>query len=162
MSALNHPRPLRRSARELAEPDAIEEILQSAKLLFLALADQPAPYVLPVCFGFAHGVLYVHSARKGTKIDLLRANPSVGFSASTDMTIVPGSAACDFTCGGRSVVGTGTARILADEEERIRGMDAIMRHYSDAPGDRVYAPGSLARTCVIAIRIDTLCGKRIG
>ncbi len=128
MNAYRHPRPLRRAAREVSDPAEIEDILRDAKLLFLAIADEPAPYVLPVCFGFDQGVLYVHSAKEGTKIDLLRAHPVVGFSASTDVTVIPGASACDCTCTGRSVVGTGTARVVEDGEERLRGLDAIMRH----------------------------------
>ena len=156
------PRPLRRAATEITDPGAIEKIFRDAKLLFLALADEPAPYVLPVCFGFEEGTLYVHSAKEGTKIDLIHAHPSVGFSASTDMSVIPGRAACGFSCSAYSVAGTGTARILEEDEERVRGLDAIMRHYSDSPEKPSYVQGSLSRTCVIAVRIDSLCGKRIG
>jgi uncharacterized protein len=162
MSMLHRARPLRRAAREITDPNAIADIFRGAKLLFLALADQPAPYVLPVCFGFEDGVLYVHGATEGAKMALLRANPSVGFSASTDMTVVTGASACDFTCTGQSIVGTGTARIIENEAERARGLDAIMRHYSGSPAVGSYAPGPLSRTCVIAVRIDTLCAKRVG
>ena len=159
---MRHPRPLRRSTREVVDPAEIDAILSEATLLFLALADQPAPYVLPVCFGCADDILYVHSAKEGTKIDLLRGNPSVGFSAATGMDVVAGSAACDFSCTGRSVVGTGTARIVEDDEERRRGLDAIMRHYAAASGKPSYEKGSFSRTSVIAIHIETLCGKRVG
>jgi hypothetical protein len=162
MSAPHHLRALRRASAEITDPGVIDDVFRGAKLLFLALADQPAPYVLPVCFGFEDGVLYVHGAKEGAKMDLLRANPSVGFSASTDMNVVPGASACDFTCTGQSVVGTGTARILESEDERARGLDAIMRHYSSAPAEGSYAPGPLSRTCVIAICIDTFRAKRVG
>jgi len=62
-----------------------------------------------------------------------------------------------------SVVGTGRARIVDEEEERRRGLDAIMRHYPAAGASPpVYRAESLARTCVIAIHIDTLHGKSVG
>ena len=53
------------------------------------------------------------------------------------------------------------ARVVEDEEERRRGLDVIMRHYG-VGGPFVYNPGSLARTSVIAIQIDTLHGKSAG
>jgi uncharacterized protein len=162
MSDARHPRPLRRAAQEIVDPDGLNEILATAQLLYLSFDDHPAPYVIPVCFGSAPGVLYVHGAKEGAKIDLLRGNPRVGFSASVDVSIVAGRAPCGFSCTGRSIVGTGFARIVEDEEERRRGLDAIMRHYSHAPGELSYEPGSLSRTGLIAIRIETLCGKRIG
>jgi nitroimidazol reductase NimA-like FMN-containing flavoprotein (pyridoxamine 5'-phosphate oxidase superfamily) len=154
---------MRRAGREIIDRAALDDILQSARILFLALRGQPAPYVLPVCFGLDSETLYVHSALVGTKIDLLRSHPVVGFSACTDMTVTPGAAACDFTSAARSVVGTGRARIVESEEERIRGLDSIMRHYTDGPfGRSSYRRDALSRTCVIAVRIDTLTGKDTG
>jgi uncharacterized protein len=151
---------MRRSGREVVDRAALDDILGSARILFLAMRDEPAPYVIPVCFGIEPDTLYVHSALAGTKLDLIRRDPVVGFSACTDMTVTPGSAACDYSSAARSVVGTGRARIVEDPEERIRGLDSIMRHYADGSfGKDSYRPGSLSRTCVIAVRIDTMRGK---
>lgn len=127
---------MRRAGREIIDRAALDDILQSARILFLALRGQPAPYALPVCFGLDSETLYVHSALVGTKIDLLRSHPVVGFSACMDMTVTPGAAACDFTSAARSVVGTGRARIVESEEERIRGLDSIMRPRPGEVGDR--------------------------
>lgn len=163
MNARGSERPMRRAGREIIDQAALDDIFRSARILFIALRDEPAPYVLPVCFGVEAETLYVHSALVGTKIDLLRSHPVVGFSACTDMTVTPGAMACDFTSAARSVVGTGRARIVESAEERIRGLDSIMRHYSEGPlGKPSYRPDSLSRTCVIAIRIDTLRGKSTG
>jgi nitroimidazol reductase NimA-like FMN-containing flavoprotein (pyridoxamine 5'-phosphate oxidase superfamily) len=141
------------------------------------LKDEPAPYVVPVCFGRENDTLYVHSALAGTKIELLRENPRVAFCAATEMTVVPGATACAWGSRASSVVGTATARIAETDEERRRGLDAIMRHYrgsataasavgsapADSPGaPPSYAPGSFSRTCVIALRIDTRRARRTG
>jgi nitroimidazol reductase NimA-like FMN-containing flavoprotein (pyridoxamine 5'-phosphate oxidase superfamily) len=135
-----------------------------ARILYLALRNEPAPYVIPVCFGVDGGTLYVHSALAGTKIDLLRLHPVVGFSACTEMTVTPGARACDFSSSAMSVVGTGRARIVETEAERIRGLDTIMRHYEKGAAETKpsYSKGSLSRTCVIAVTIDTLRGKATG
>jgi nitroimidazol reductase NimA-like FMN-containing flavoprotein (pyridoxamine 5'-phosphate oxidase superfamily) len=153
-------RPMRRAGREIVDRGTLDGILRTARVLFLAMRDQPAPYVVPVCFGLVADTVYVHSALAGTKIDLIRSHPVVGFSACTDMTVVSGPTACDCTSAAMSVVGTGRARIVEDEDERLRGLDAIMSHYAGGePGRNTYRPGPLSRTCVIAIRIDTLRGK---
>jgi uncharacterized protein len=152
---------MRRAEREITDQGALEEVLQGADLLYLALRSEPAPYVFPVCFGHDAGMLYVHGAHAGTKIDILRHHPVVGFSACTPMTVTGGPAPCDFSAAARSVVGTGTARIVEDDEERRRALDAIMRHYG-VGGPFVYKAGPLARTSVIAIHIDSLHGKSAG
>jgi hypothetical protein len=156
-------RPLRRAEREITDPGELDAVLREARVLYLAFHDEPAPYVVPVCFGNEDGVLYVHSAREGTKVDLLRANPLVGFSASTDMEVVSAGTPCAFSCRARSVAGTARARIVEEEPERLRGLGAIMRHYT--PGgagalpDPAYKPGSLSRTSVLALHIRTMRGK---
>jgi len=155
-------RPMRRAEREIVDRAALDDILASARILFLALRSDPAPYVVPVCFGLEKDTLYVHSALVGTKIELLRRHSVVGFSASTDMNVIAGGSACDFTAAARSVVGTGRARIVENQEERRRGLDSIMRHYADGFGKAPYRPDTLAHTCVIAVHIDTLRGKSIG
>ncbi len=157
------PRVMRRAKSEITARAELDEILRAAKVLFLSLRDARAPYVVPVCFGWEKDTLYVHSALEGTKIDLIRADPAVGFSACTDMILIPGATACTCSLQARSVAGTGRARILVDAEERTRGLDLIMRHYG-APDERVtpYGTGPLSRTCVIAIAIESLRGRQLG
>jgi uncharacterized protein len=158
-------RRMRRAEREITDAAELERVLEKAQLLFLALDDHPAPpYVVPVFFAHQGGVLYVHSAREGTKIELLGRNPLVGFSAAADFTVVRGKAPCDFSARGLSVAGTGKARFVEDPAECVLALDLIMRHYAggSAAGSLPYDAGALARTLVLAIRIDTLRGKRTG
>ena len=166
MNAESAARPLRRAEREITDLVELNMVLSDARVLYVAFHDHPAPYVVPVCFGHEDGVLYVHSAREGTKMELLRANPFVGFSASTEMEILPADSPCAFGSRARSVAGTAEAVILEGETARLRGLDVIMRHYtrggSGALPEPAYAPGSLSRTCVMALRIRTLRGKRTG
>jgi nitroimidazol reductase NimA-like FMN-containing flavoprotein (pyridoxamine 5'-phosphate oxidase superfamily) len=77
---------------------------------------------------------------------------------------VAGSAACDWGVSAKSVAGTGTARIVTDPAERLRGLDAIMRHAGARPGPRgfAYRPATLARTAVLAVRIDSMTARRVG
>jgi nitroimidazol reductase NimA-like FMN-containing flavoprotein (pyridoxamine 5'-phosphate oxidase superfamily) len=155
---------MRRAEREVTDPAQLAEIFRVATTLFLAWSDSPAPYIVPVCFGYEPGVLYVHSAREGTKMDLVRKDPLVGFSASTELTIVRGETACDFTARASSVAGTGRTRIVETETERLHALDLIMAHYVDGPAaqTRRYRDRSLVRTALIAIDILTLRAKHTG
>jgi nitroimidazol reductase NimA-like FMN-containing flavoprotein (pyridoxamine 5'-phosphate oxidase superfamily) len=142
------PRPMRNFKKEITDRAEMEEVLARADVLYLALHDEPAPYVIPLNFAYADGALWFHCAREGTKLDLIRRDPRV-----------PGPAACDFTTTGRSVVGRGTARISADPAERRRGLDALACRYGMERPD--YRPDSFERTCVVRVDVEELRGKRL-
>ena len=71
--------------RELQVTDLneIKAILDTAMVLRLGLAVNNEPYVVPMNYGYTmeNGklVLYLHSAVKGKKLDMLQANPNVFF-----------------------------------------------------------------------------------
>jgi hypothetical protein len=150
---------MRKAQREIIERAEIEGILARAEVLFLALHDEPAPHVIPLNFAFADGALWFHCALEGTKLDLIRRDPRVGFCAVVDARVVAGAAACDFSAAGSSVVGRGTARVCTDPEERRHGLDALMRrHGVERPA---YRPGSFDRTCMVRVDVEELRGKRL-
>ncbi len=98
--------------------------------------------------------LYIHTAFTGKKMDLIRKNPRVGFSAYADVRIIREKATTTF----RSVCGTGTAIIVEDKEEKRTALDAItVRYKSLCPRP---APDSMInRVAIIRIDIDSLMGK---
>jgi nitroimidazol reductase NimA-like FMN-containing flavoprotein (pyridoxamine 5'-phosphate oxidase superfamily) len=152
-------RPMRNFTKEITDRAELEEVLARGEVLHLALHDEPAPYVIPLNFAYADGAIWFHCAREGTKLDLIRRDPRVGFSVVADARLVPGAAACDFSSTGRSVVGRGTARISADPAERRRGLDALMHRYGMERPD--YRSDSFERTCVVRVAVEDLRGKRL-
>jgi hypothetical protein len=150
---------MRNLKNEITDRAELEQVLARAEVLFLALHDTPAPYVIPLNFAYADGGIWFHCAREGTKLDLIRRDPRVGFSAVADARIVPAAAACDYAACGRSVVGRGSARIVTDPDERRGGLDALMHRFGRERPD--YRPGSLERVCVIRVAVEELRGKRL-
>jgi hypothetical protein len=154
---------MRRTQRLVVDPEEVTRILAQCTVLFLSFHDEPAPYVVPLFFGYEPGRLYVHCAATGTKLDLLHADPRVGFSAVASAEIIESEAACDFTARAQSVIGSGIARIVEAEDERKHGLNLIMRHYTTDGGQDVlnYRPITLSRTVLIAVEIQSMTGKRI-
>ena len=72
---------MRRNDRAVTDPVEIVDIMSRCEVLHLAIAAEPAPYLLPVNFGMEPDgmTLYVHGAMEGTKYDLLAKNNRVGF-----------------------------------------------------------------------------------
>ncbi len=90
---------MRRTDREVTEKAEIEAILQQAGVLRIGLSDSNGPYIVPVCFGFDGGALYIHSAPGGKKIAMLNRDPRCCFEADICNGIIRGSSPCSWACG---------------------------------------------------------------
>jgi len=152
---------MRRKDKEIKDPQEIVAILQQAPVLRLGLCSEDEPYVVPLSFGYLDGCLYLHSAKEGKKIEMIRANPRVCFEIEVDVEVIRADQPCDWGMKFTSVIGFGTASILEDPEERKRGLDAIMEHYSSQSAQS-YPDSILEHTAVIRVRIEEMGGKRSG
>jgi len=151
---------MRRVEKEITERGEIDEIMDRAQVCRIAMCYGDRPYIVPVNFGYSDGVLYIHSARAGRKIDILRENPNVSFEVDIDLSLVEGKVPCDYTFNYRSVVGFGRARVLHDPKEKRIGMDAIVGHY--IKGEASFPDDALDKVTVVKIEISSITGKRSG
>ena len=116
---------------KITEPEEIARILDTAKVLHMGLAVENEPYVLPMNYGYTlkEGklVLYLHSAVKGRKLDMIRSNPKVSFSVDCDRQPFEGKVPCQYGLVYSSVMGRGTATIVEDVEEKMQAMSILMK-----------------------------------
>ena len=124
---------MRRKDREVTEIDDILRIVDKAKILHLGLFDSGYPYVLPLHYGyeFRDGklVFFLHSAREGHKLDLLRADPHVCVELECGVELVSGEEIpCKYGAVFSSVIGKGRAEIVRDEQEKRRGLALLMKN----------------------------------
>ena len=117
--------------RQTTDENQIREILDRAKVLRLGLAVNNEPYVVPMNYGYTvedgHLVLYLHSALRGKKLDMIQANSRVFFELDCDLTPFEGRVACQYGLAYSSVMGRGDARIVEDVEEKKRAMSILMK-----------------------------------
>ncbi len=117
--------------RQITDEKQIQNILDGGKVLHLGLAVDNEPYVVPMNYGYTREngklVLYLHSALKGKKLDMIRANPRVFFEIDTDLVPFEGEKPCQYGLAYSSVMGRGTARIVEDVEEKKRAMSVLMK-----------------------------------
>jgi hypothetical protein len=151
---------MRRSDKEIADRDELHRILDEAMVVRLGMLDGPRPYVVPLNIAREGDDLWFHAAKSGHKLDCLRAAPAVCVEADRFLTLKSGSSACDdWTSHYESVIGFGTAEIVKDTANKVRGLRAIMRKYSGRD-DWDFADASLKDTAVVRIRLESLTGKR--
>ena len=109
----------------------IRGILDTARVLRLGISVDNEPYIYPMNYGYTleNGVLrlYLHSAVKGNKLDLLRNNPNVCFELDCDNVPFEGKVACQYGLSYSSVSGRGRAVIVDDVPEKLEAMSVLMK-----------------------------------
>ena len=117
--------------RQITDEGQITAILDAAQVLHLGMAVDNEPYVVPMNYGYTREngklVLYLHSALKGKKLDMIQANPRVFFELDCDRVPFEGEKACQYGLAYSSVMGRGTARIVEDVEEKKYAMSVLMK-----------------------------------
>lgn len=149
---------MRRKDRLIDDLKEIEEIIGQGRVCHLTLHDLPAPYVVPLSFGYEERILYFHAARDGHKIDLIHQNPQAGFAISIDLGDVDGGEkGCDWSVRYKSVAGYGKVSVVESAEEKRAAFDIIMAQYAD--GAFSYPDAMVQRTLVFKLDVESMSGK---
>lgn len=123
---------MRRADREITAMEDICAILDSCKVLHLAMCRDNKPYVVPLNFGYTYEdgafVLYFHCAHEGKKLDWLRDNPHVCFEADCGHALITAQQACGYGYRFQSVIGSGTAHIVQNTQRKCEALACLMRH----------------------------------
>lgn len=151
---------MRRSDREVTNIKDIEDILKNAFVCHLGLVDGDQPYVVPMNYAYFEGKVYLHSAKEGRKLDLIRKNNKVCFQMEiTSKDIAKhGDQPCDWGTIYQSVIGTGIATLVTDVKEKEQALKSIVANFDHR--DLPFHEGDFADTTVIRIDIKEMTGKR--
>ena len=122
---------LTKRERQVTDPEQIRHILDTGKVLHLGLAVNDEPYVVPMNYGYTREngklVVYLHSAVRGKKLDMMRTNPKVFFEIDCDLMPFEGKVACQYGLVYSSIMGRGKAQIIEDVEEKKQAMVHLMK-----------------------------------
>ena len=113
---------MRRTDREVTDREKQMEILHVCKVARIGIQDGKGVYVVPVNFGLTIETdkltMYVHGAKEGKKLDLIKENPYVGFEMDCKDELVEGKVACQYSYYYASIIGSGKASVVEDQEEK--------------------------------------------
>jgi len=149
--------------RSLASQQEIDEIIKKCQVCHIAMADASGiPYVIPMNFGYSNGVIYLHSARHGKKIDILKSNPNICVAFSTDhhLRYQHEDVACSYSMKYRSVLAHGRVEFVEDSEEKIRHLDIVMAQYSTR--EFKFNPPALREVCCYKVVVEKFEGRVYG
>ena len=106
----------------------IEEILGRHETGVLSLFDSIYPYAIPLNHAYENGKIYLHSAKIGKKLGLLRKNPNACYCLYGHAGNVPQNVrSCHLEY--ESVLFYGQIRITQDRDEQEAAFLALTNHY---------------------------------
>ena len=121
--------------RQITDPKQILSILDTSRVVRLGLSVDNEPYVVPMNYGYVMEdgklTLYLHSAVRGRKLDMVRANPKVFIEMDCDWKPFEGRVPCQYGLSYSSLMGRGTAQIVEDVEEKKKAMSILMKTQTD-------------------------------
>ena len=147
--------------RQITDPEQIRHILDTGKVLRLGLAVDNEPYVVPMNYGYTLEdgklVLYLHSAVRGKKLDMIRKNPRVFFETDCDLMPFEGRVPCQYGLAYSSIMGRGEAAIVEDVEEKKQAMSILMK--TQTGKDFVFEDRLVSIVTVIRIDVSEYTAK---
>ncbi len=151
---------MRRKDKEVTDSAFMDSVITRSLVCRVGLCVDGIPYIVPMCFGHEDGAIYLHSAKEGRKIDILKKNPSVCFEFDTDCEVKRADKPCSFSMKYRSVMGSGEASFVEGLDEKKKALAVIMNHYDQGGFD--FPDESLGTIVVIRIDIREITGKKSG
>ena len=145
-----------RREQQVTDINEIIEILEKSKVVHVGMIDGDEPYVVPMNYGYVLEdgklTIYLHGAKRGRKIDAIKANPKVFYEMCCDITPFEGEVACKYGITYASIMGKGLATLVEDVEEKKQALSILMKTQT---GKDFQFEDKLT-TVVSIIKIDTL------
>lgn len=153
---------MRVANKEIHEKNIIEELLAGSHVGRLGTIGQDGfPMIKPLNFAYYRGRIYFHSAQEGEKIEAIRRDSRVCFEADLPIAYVKSTGIpCKADYLYRSVIIKGRAHVVADREERVSALKALMQKYQPGGGYGGFPEEKLALTAVVRIDIVEMTGKQ--
>lgn len=153
---------MRRKDRGIKDFDEIVGVLEKCEVCRIAVNDGEFPYIVPLSFGLQREgeklTLYYHSAKEGTKVDLLKKNDHVSFEADCSQRLIFDEEKGNCTTEYESVVGRGRIEFIEDGEDKEKALRILMRHYRRE--EFSFNAAMIPQTAVLKLTVLSLSGKR--
>ena len=153
---------MRRKDREIIEQKKQRTIVENAETVRIAFAVGNEPYIVAMSYGFVWDdtlKLYLHCAREGKKIEMLQQNNRVCFQMEADTILVIDRLACRWGMNYSSIIGRGRLSIVTNEEERVFGLNQLMKNYGKKGGNSHFAAEILQNTFVLRLDVEEITAK---
>jgi len=153
--------PIRDKAiKDIILDDELEKIITSCKTCHVAMIDlEQKPYLLSFNFGYKDKTIYLHCAKEGKKIDILKNNNNVCVYFDTDHHLFARNeeVACSWRMRYRSVLANGKAEFVEDFDQKYEILKIFMQNYSDL--EFKFSKPAVNNILIIKIKIENWTGR---
>ena len=119
--------------------------------------DDGYPYAVPVNYVYDGGKIYIHSAKYGYKIDAVKRDDKVCFSAILNSKVQQDK----FTAAFQSVIAFGKISFVEDEAEKKRILEQFIYKMSPefVEGGMKFVNAAIGKTALLCIDVEEIKGK---
>jgi nitroimidazol reductase NimA-like FMN-containing flavoprotein (pyridoxamine 5'-phosphate oxidase superfamily) len=152
---------LRFKDREMRGRREILDVIMNQNHMTIAMCRGGEPYLATVNHAYEPKLncLYFHCARKGKKIDYLRANPTVWVQILEDRGYVQGK--CDYDYRTVQIKGRATrVTNLAEKRSALRLLIKGLESEPEPSKKLLLTVKSLRRVAVFRVDIESITGKK--
>jgi nitroimidazol reductase NimA-like FMN-containing flavoprotein (pyridoxamine 5'-phosphate oxidase superfamily) len=154
---------MRRKDREITDINEKMRIIDKNKVCRLALSENDQPYIVPLNYGysFENGnlTLYFHGAREGRKLQIIGKNKLACFEIDCDGALIEGDEACNYGYAYKSIIGVGKIVILDNVDEKINGLNQLMKHQTGKNQVYRFDQKALEQVTVYKMLVEEFTGK---
>ncbi len=147
-----------RNSRRILSAEMTEELLKKSEYGVLAtISEDGTPYGVPMSYVFQDGVIYMHCALEGHKLENLTANENVCFTVVDHTEVLPEK----FSTKYQSAIVFGKAQLVEEREEKLHGILSLADKYSHAyqKEGAAYAERAFEKFKVIKLIPERITGK---
>ena len=148
-----------RHKRKLMSEEEVKRVLTDAEFGTLAcISENGYPYAVPLNFVYENAGIYFHSAHKGHKINNIKQNEKVSFSAVSYVQLLPDKFDTEYD----SVIVFGLVKEVTEDFEKKEALKGLIKKYSNEFWEKgiAYIDKSMHTAAVYKIQIEHMTGKR--
>ena len=153
---------MRRKDREVTDIGEIRQILDSCMTVCVSMIDGDRPYSVPLNYGYEIEdgalTLYLHCAKEGRKIEILKSNNKACFTIFSEGEPIHAETPCSSGFFYSSVFGEGEAYFLEDMNEKKHALKILTAHQMKR--DYEFTDEQADTVCVFKIVSTNFTGKR--
>jgi len=140
----------------------MDELLHKATTSRLATYDGKTPYVVPVCFIYYHGNIFLHSAYNGEKMQNIRMHPQVCLQVDEVDGLITDASVCKYNFAYRSVIIRGEASLIENSEQKQQLLTLLTQKYAGTSVQIDFTAKQIENVAVVKIEFHEITGKKNG